>query len=57
MSAMNLLELIGEKRQQMIELGLNKGLSHKDTIQCSQVLDALLTLYQKTAVTQTESIA
>jgi hypothetical protein len=45
---MNLLELIREKRKQMIELGLNKGLSHKDTIQCSQSLDGLLTLYQKT---------
>ncbi|HSU79249.1 MAG TPA: aspartyl-phosphate phosphatase Spo0E family protein [Candidatus Angelobacter sp.] len=54
---MNLLELIGEKRQQMIELGLKKGLTHEDTILCSQVLDSLLTLYQKTAITQTEIIA
>jgi hypothetical protein len=57
MTAMNLLELIGEKRQQMIELGLDKGLTHQDTIQCSQILDSLLTLYQKTTITQMEIIA
>ncbi|MBM7609114.1 hypothetical protein JOD29_002380 [Lysinibacillus composti] len=47
------LSLLGLKHQfmkmqaRMINLGTQKGLSHPDTIQCSQELDRILnTLYQ-----------
>lgn len=44
---MNLLELINKKRDQMIELGVTKGLNDEETIKCSQSLDVLLNIYCK----------
>ncbi|MFK3959710.1 aspartyl-phosphate phosphatase Spo0E family protein [Guptibacillus hwajinpoensis] len=40
----------------MIEIGTSKGISHKETLQCSQELDDLLTSYQRlTSVNQLRS--
>ncbi|WP_431522076.1 Spo0E family sporulation regulatory protein-aspartic acid phosphatase [Guptibacillus hwajinpoensis] len=33
----------------MIEIGIEKGISHEETLQCSQELDNLLTSYQRLA--------
>ncbi|MBF0708031.1 aspartyl-phosphate phosphatase Spo0E family protein [Pseudalkalibacillus hwajinpoensis] len=40
----------------MIEIGTTKGISHQETLQCSQELDDLLTSYQRlTSVNQLRS--
>lgn len=38
---------IKDLRNQMIHLGLTKGLSHPDTIKYSQKLDQLINIHQK----------
>ncbi|WP_328700987.1 aspartyl-phosphate phosphatase Spo0E family protein [Aquibacillus kalidii] len=40
-----LLTKINKKRQEMIEIGLSQGLTSKETVRCSQELDALLNKY------------
>lgn len=42
-----LLDWIKRKQEELIEIGLKKGISHKETLQCSQELDCLLTSYQR----------
>ncbi|OIK15760.1 hypothetical protein BIV60_08400 [Bacillus sp. MUM 116] len=45
---MNLADLekaISQKREEMIKLGMDKGLSCHETIKCSQELDRLLNVY------------
>ncbi len=42
-----LLHWIRRKQEEMIEIGTEKGISHKETLQCSQELDFLLTSYQR----------
>lgn len=42
----NLKAAISIKRQEMIELGMNFGLTDNRTIKCSQQLDNLLNLYK-----------
>jgi hypothetical protein len=44
-SNLELLDLINKKRNQIIELGLTKGLNDLETIKCSQSLDVLLNNY------------
>jgi len=39
--------LIEQMRKKMIDLGLVKGLSHQETIECSQLLDELLFQFQQ----------
>lgn len=51
-----LLHWIKRKQEEMIEIGTSKGISHKETLQCSQELDDLLTSYQRlTSVNQLRS--
>jgi len=51
-----LLHWIKRKQEEMIEIGTAKGISHKETLQCSQELDDLLTSYQRlTSVNQLRS--
>ncbi|WP_079529178.1 MULTISPECIES: aspartyl-phosphate phosphatase Spo0E family protein [Halobacillus] len=38
---------IDKKRVEMIELGMEKGLTNKEVIKCSQQLDELLNVYSK----------
>ncbi|MDL4840995.1 aspartyl-phosphate phosphatase Spo0E family protein [Aquibacillus rhizosphaerae] len=42
-----LLTRINSKRNEMVKVGLLKGLTSKETIKCSQELDQLLNMYQK----------
>ncbi len=44
-----LLHWIKRKQEEMIEIGTEKGISHEETLQCSQELDHLLTSYQRLA--------
>ena len=44
---MPLTYLIEQMRKKMIDLGLAKGLSHQETIECSQLLDELLFQFQQ----------
>lgn len=41
-----LLFIIQEKREDMISLGLSKGLKNEDVIECSQQLDKMIATYQ-----------
>lgn len=47
MLILEILEWINEYRKEMVDLGLTKGLTHKDTITCSQKLDDLMNHYYK----------
>lgn len=42
-----LLHMIHLKREEMIRLGLTKGLTHSATVDCSQELDNLLNSYDE----------
>ncbi|MDQ0201407.1 aspartyl-phosphate phosphatase Spo0E family protein [Neobacillus ginsengisoli] len=42
-----LKEKINEKREEMIKLGIEKGLINEETIYCSQELDELLNEYNR----------
>ncbi|QPC46139.1 aspartyl-phosphate phosphatase Spo0E family protein [Mangrovibacillus cuniculi] len=42
-----LLHMIHLKREEMIILGLTKGLTHSSTVDCSQELDHLLNKYDE----------
>ncbi|WP_096202497.1 aspartyl-phosphate phosphatase Spo0E family protein [Bacillus sp. FJAT-45350] len=37
-------EIIEKKREEMIQVGITKGLTHSSTIRCSQELDQLLNI-------------
>lgn len=46
MKLADLEEAINEKRDEMIRMGMTKGLSSVETIDCSQELDRLLNNYE-----------
>jgi hypothetical protein len=52
MRIVDLEEAINEKRAEMIEIGLEKGLSCEETIVCSQELDNLLNDYRRLTASQ-----
>ncbi|MFP7296625.1 aspartyl-phosphate phosphatase Spo0E family protein [Neobacillus niacini] len=52
MRIVDLEEAINEKRDEMIKIGMTKGLSNKETIICSQELDNLLNEYRRLTVNQ-----
>ena len=47
MKIVDLEEAISEKRAEMIEIGMVKGLSSEETVVCSQELDRLLNEYRR----------
>lgn len=47
MRIVDLEEAINEKRAEMIEIGMEKGLSSEETVLCSQELDRLLNDYRR----------
>ncbi|WP_270181488.1 aspartyl-phosphate phosphatase Spo0E family protein [Alkalihalobacillus sp. CinArs1] len=51
-----LLDWIKRKQEEMIEIGVKKGISHEETLQCSQELDSLLTSYQRFQFQQKEAV-
>ncbi|MEC1521087.1 aspartyl-phosphate phosphatase Spo0E family protein [Neobacillus niacini] len=55
MRKVDLEEAINEKRAEMIELGMAKGLSSEETVICSQELDRLLNDYRRLTVIQGRS--
>jgi hypothetical protein len=55
MKIVDLEEAINEKRAEMIEIGMAKGLSSEETIVCSQELDRLLNEYRSLTVKQGSS--
>ncbi|MDF2790514.1 MAG: hypothetical protein K0S80_3615 [Neobacillus sp.] len=55
MRIVDLEEAINEKRAEMIELGMAKGLSSEETVVCSQELDRLLNDYRRLTVLQGRS--
>ncbi|WHY03053.1 aspartyl-phosphate phosphatase Spo0E family protein [Neobacillus sp. DY30] len=55
MRKVDLEEAINEKRTEMIELGMAKGLSSEETVVCSQELDRLLNEYRRLTVKQGRS--
>jgi hypothetical protein len=52
MRKVDLEEAINEKRAEMIEIGMTKGLSCEETVVCSQELDRLLNDYSKLTAKQ-----
>ncbi|TDL74323.1 aspartyl-phosphate phosphatase Spo0E family protein [Neobacillus sp. YX16] len=52
MNIVDLEEAINEKRNEMIKIGMTKGLSNKETIACSQELDNLLNEYRRLTLNQ-----
>jgi hypothetical protein len=52
MKIVDLEEAINEKRDEMIKIGMTKGLSNKETIVCSQELDDLLNEYRRLTLNQ-----
>lgn len=42
------------KRQKMVQLGEEKGLTNEETVTCSQELDQLLLVYQKQRLKEEE---
>lgn len=52
MRIVDLEEAINEKRAEMIEIGMEKGLSCEETIVCSQELDRLLNDYRRLTASQ-----
>jgi hypothetical protein len=52
MRKVDLEKAINEKRAEMIELGLAKGLSSEETVVCSQELDRLLNDYSRLTARQ-----
>ena len=55
MRIVDLEEAINEKRAEMIELGMAKGLSSEETVVCSQELDRLLNDYRRLTAMQGRS--
>ncbi|WP_045515771.1 aspartyl-phosphate phosphatase Spo0E family protein [Neobacillus niacini] len=55
MRKVDLEEAINEKRAEMIELGMAKGLSCEETVVCSQELDRLLNDYRRLTANQGRS--
>jgi hypothetical protein len=55
MRIVDLEEAINEKRAEMIELGMAKGLSSEETVLCSQELDRLLNDYRRLTAMQGRS--
>jgi len=49
-----LLVEIVQKRQKMVQLGEEKGLTNEETVTCSQELDQLLLVYQKQRLKEEE---
>jgi hypothetical protein len=47
MSEEQLVEAINKKRDEMIKIGMSKGLHSEETISCSQELDNLLNEYNR----------
>jgi hypothetical protein len=47
MKIVDLEEAINEKRDEMIKIGMTKGLCSEETVLCSQELDKLLNDYRK----------
>ncbi|WP_335870179.1 aspartyl-phosphate phosphatase Spo0E family protein [Bacillus sp. 2205SS5-2] len=43
----NIFRLIEEKRRQMIQVGLAKGLTNHETVRLSKELDVLLNIHQR----------
>ncbi len=52
MRIVDLEEAINEKRAEMIEIGMEKGLSCEETVVCSQELDRLLNDYRRLTAKQ-----
>ncbi|MEH7493738.1 aspartyl-phosphate phosphatase Spo0E family protein [Neobacillus niacini] len=52
MRIVDLEEAINDKRAEMIEIGMEKGLSCEETIVCSQELDRLLNDYRRLTASQ-----
>ncbi|NWQ41488.1 aspartyl-phosphate phosphatase Spo0E family protein [Bacillus sp. EB106-08-02-XG196] len=52
MRIVDLEEAINEKRDEMIKIGMTKGLSNKETIICSQELDNLLNEHRRLTLNQ-----
>jgi hypothetical protein len=55
MKIVDLEEAINEKRAEMIEIGMAKGLSSEETVVCSQELDRLLNDYRRLTAMQGRS--
>jgi hypothetical protein len=55
MRIVDLEEAINEKRAEMIELGMVKGLSSEETVLCSQELDRLLNDYRRLTAKEGQS--
>jgi hypothetical protein len=55
MRIVDLEEAINEKRAEMIEIGMEKGLSSEETVLCSQELDRLLNDYRRLTAMQGRS--
>lgn len=51
----DLEEAINVKRAQMIEIGMEKGLSCRETVECSQELDRLLNDYRRLTTNKRQS--
>ncbi|MGG0306912.1 aspartyl-phosphate phosphatase Spo0E family protein [Priestia megaterium] len=49
-----LLVEIVQKRQKMVQIGEEKGLTNEETVTCSQELDQLLLVYQKQLLKEEE---
>lgn len=46
-SLLNLEDEIVTLKNRMIDIGLSKGLTHPDTVKCSQELDVVLNYFQQ----------
>jgi Spo0E like sporulation regulatory protein len=55
MRMVDLEEAINEKRDEMIHIGMTKGLSCEETVLCSQQLDKLLNDYRRLTKNQGRS--
>lgn len=53
MSPETVVEAINKKREELIKIGMDKGLTSDETIKCSQELDQLLNVYNH-LLSQTE---
>lgn len=52
-SLLDLEEAIVTLQNRMIDIGLSKGLTHPDTVKCSQELDVVLNHFQQMNLKQT----
>ncbi|MBM7661314.1 hypothetical protein JOC85_002086 [Bacillus mesophilus] len=51
-----LAEAIQVKRDEMIQIGLSKGLRNEETVRCSQELDRLLNMYVLSTTNEQEAV-